>query len=112
MQQTKNAMKTIITDLRENDSMTIVEFDDTINVWSDNDGNKIFDASLGNKEKAIEYLEGLESEGGTNINDALMEALTIIGEIKTLKSRKESQYMIIFLTDGQVIFNQFSQQIK
>ena len=112
MQQTKNAMKTIITDLREEDSMTIVEFDDTINVWSDSDGNKIFDASLGNKEKAIEYLEGLESEGGTNINDALMEALTIIGEIKTLKSRKESQYMIIFLTDGQVRFNQFSQKFQ
>ena len=104
MQQTKNAMKTILTDLREKDSMTIIEFDDSINVWTDDNGNKIFSASLDNKEKAIEYVEGLESDGGTNINDALMEALSIIGEIKELKSRKESQYMIIFLTDGQVTF--------
>ena len=104
MQQTKNAMKTILTDLREKDSMTIIEFDDSINVWTDDNGNKIFSASLDNKEKAIEYVEGLESDGGTNINDALMEALSIIGEIKELKSRKESQYMIIFLTDGQVSF--------
>ena len=105
MQQTKNAMKTIITDLREEDSMTIIEFDDDMNVWTDDDGHKIFDASPDKKERAIEYVEGLESDGGTNINDALMEALSIIGEIKAQKRRKESQYMIIFLTDGQVSNN-------
>ena len=102
MQQTKNAMTTIIKDLRDKDSMTIIEFDDDINVWKDDDGHKIFDASQDNKENAIEYVEGLEADGGTNINDALMEALSIIGVIKTIKSRKESQFMIIFLTDGQV----------
>ena len=102
MQQTKNAMKTIIKDLRDKDSMTIIEFDDDINVWKDDDGHKIFDASQDNKENAIEYVEGLEADGGTNINDALLEALSIIGDIKTIKSRKESQFMIIFLTDGQV----------
>ena len=55
MQQTKNAMNTILTDLREKDSMTIIEFDDSINVWKDDTGIKIFQASLENKENAIEF---------------------------------------------------------
>ena len=101
MHQTKNAMKTILSDLRENDSMTIIEFDDLIKVWTDSNGNQGFSATEGNKEKAIEYVESLVADKGTNINDALMKALSIIDQMKR-RGKEETQYMIIFLTDGHV----------
>ena len=101
MHQTKNAMKTILSDLREQDSMTIIEFDDTVKVWTDEGGNQFFSASQENKDNAMEYLDGLEADKGTNINDALIEALSIINQIKT-KRKSETQYMVIFLTDGHV----------
>ena len=101
MHQTKNAMKTILSDLREQDSMTIIEFDDTVKVWTDEGGNQLFSASQENKDNAMEYLDGLEADKGTNINDALIEALSIINQIKTNR-KTETQYMVIFLTDGHV----------
>ena len=101
MHQTKNAMKTISSDLREQDSMTIIEFDDVVKVWTDEGGNQFFSASQENKDNAMEYLDGLEADKGTNINDALIEALSIINQIKT-KRKSETQYMVIFLTDGHV----------
>ena len=101
MHQTKNAMKTILSDLREQDSMTIIEFDDIVKVWTDEGGNQFFSASQENKDNAMEYLDGLEADKGTNINDALIEALSIINQIKTNR-KTETQYMVIFLTDGHV----------
>ena len=101
MHQTKNAMKTILSDLREKDSMTIIEFDDIVKVWTDEGGNQFFSASQENKDNAMEYLDGLEADKGTNINDALIEALSLINQIKT-KRKSETQYMVIFLTDGHV----------
>ena len=101
MHQTKNAMKTILSDLREQDSMTIIEFDDIVKVWTDKGGNQLFSASQENKDNAMEYLDGLEADKGTNINDALIEALSIINQIKTTR-KSETQYMVIFLTDGHV----------
>ena len=101
MHQTKNAMKTILSDLREQDSMTIIEFDDVVKVWTDEGGNQFFSASQENKDNAMEYLDGLEADKGTNINDALIEALSLINQIKT-KRKSETQYMVIFLTDGHV----------
>ena len=101
MHQTKNAMKTILSDLREQDSMTIIEFDDAVKVWTDEGGNQFFSASQENKDNAMEYLDGLEADKGTNINDALIEALSLINQIKT-KRKSETQYMVIFLTDGHV----------
>ena len=105
MHQTKNAMKTILSDLREQDSMTIIEFDDIVKVWTDEGGNQFFSASQENKDNAMEYLDGLEADKGTNINDALIEALSIINQIKT-KRKSETQYMVIFLTDGHVSYIQ------
>ena len=52
MHQTKNAMKTILSDLREQDSMTIIEFDDIVKVWTDEGGNQFFSASQENKDNA------------------------------------------------------------
>ena len=101
MHQTKNAMKTILSDLREQDSMTIIEFDDVVKVWTDEGGNQFFSASQENKDNAMEYLDGLDADKGTNINDALIEALSIINQRKT-KRKSDTQYMVIFLTDGHV----------
>ena len=101
MHQTKNAMKTILSDLRDKDSMTIIDFDDIIKVWTDSNGNQIFSATETNIEKAIGYVESLEADKGTNINDALIQALSIIDQMKS-KGKEETQYMIIFLTDGHV----------
>ena len=81
--------------------MTIIDFDDLIKVWTDSNGNQIFKATQTNIKKAIEYVESLEADKGTNINDALIQALSIIDRMKR-HGKEERQYMIIFLTDGHV----------
>ena len=118
--QTKNAMKTILSELREQDSLTIIEFDDNIKVWTQSNGDRwmesqvdgqletarkqVFQATRRNIADAIAQVESLQADGGTNINDALMKALSIIGEMRKQETA-EQQYMIIFLTDGHVSYN-------
>ena len=113
MHQTKNAMKTILSDLREKDFMTIIDFDDAVKVWTDSDGNEVFPATRSRVADAMDYVDGLVADKGTNINDALLKALEIINKIKTNRMYDrnrlgngidETQYMIIFLTDGHVSY--------
>ena len=55
---------------------------------------KIFDA--------IGFVLGLTSQGGTNINDALMRALEIAEQVKSQEEiGSKTEQMIIFLTDGE-----------
>ena len=45
---------------------------------------------------------GLTSQGGTNINDALIRALEIAEQVKSQEEiTSKTEQMIIFLTDGQ-----------
>lgn len=55
-----------------------------------------------NKQKALRHVLGLDANGGTNINDALLKALTLVEDVK--KSERlpaKVRPTIIFLTDGE-----------
>ena len=104
MEQTQRAMETILSDLREEDSFTIIDFDDKVTVWADGDleQNEARPATKANVEKAIEYVDRLVADGGTNINDALVQALSVVSNIQRNEKKEGKQCMIIFLTDGHV----------
>lgn len=169
MKQTKNALRTIIGELREKDHMTLLSFSDEVSTW-DGRGNVIASVNKDNVEAALNHIDALEARGkskrfiyslfnlssslftskvekarnirskekyigttqrllrlflsisfsfctilkrdrlcpfssfftgGTNLNDALVQALTIIAHVKhrgVLKT--DVQPMIFFLTDG------------
>ena len=55
-----------------------------------------------NKNEALLEVLGFEASGSTNINDALLEALTLVENIrKAEKLPGNVQPTIIFLTDGE-----------
>ena len=83
MHQTISAMVTILGEMRGQDYLTIVSFATNVTVWrtEDRDTN-ILEASPSNLKMAVKYVETLEAAGETNINDALLQALTILSEVK------------------------------
>ena len=91
MHQTISAMVTILGEMRSQDYLTIVSFSTNVTVWrtEDRDTN-ILEASPSNIKMAVKYVESLEAAGETNINDALLQALTILSEVKQTGTMKVS----------------------
>lgn len=87
--QAKDAVRFIINHLDEKDKFSLIDFDDGVSVLS----SEIISASTENREKALRFVDEIEDSGGTNINDALLQAL------KMIESGKRPNY-ILFLTDG------------
>jgi len=99
MQQTIAAMVTILGEMRSKDFITIISFATNVSVW-EIDNSAIVKASDSNVKSAINYVEQLEAAGETNINDALIKALTIITHVKQKGVLEGVQPMVFFLTDG------------
>ena len=74
-------MVTILGEMRSEDYLTIVSFATNITVW-DNLGTNLVQATPNNITKAIEYVQSLEAAGETNINDALLQAMSILADTK------------------------------
>ena len=110
LQQTKDAMVTILDDLSEKDHFNILVFSDEVTNWIP-DAEKLLEAphSLTHKgtkelrDEALRYVLKLNTLGGTNINDALMEALNLVTDVKIAETAvpKNTNPIIIFLTDGE-----------
>ncbi|KAK9890512.1 hypothetical protein WA026_010588 [Henosepilachna vigintioctopunctata] len=120
--QLKEAMKTILDQLKKEDTFNIIDFNSDINVW-DIPGEKIqyqeveqnywddpskqnkseqslpgsFEANSENIKKAKNVVQKLEATGGTNIFSALEIALNLL---KDNKNKDTRQPIIMFLTDG------------
>merc|ERR1719357_1965795 len=77
MQQTISAMVTILGEMRSKDYLTIISFATNISVWELGE-SAIVKASPENIENAVKHVELLEAAGETNINDAVLKALTIV----------------------------------
>jgi len=90
IEQAKQALGFIITHLDKEDRFTIIDFDDGIELFSPS----LLPADKKNVEQAIRFMDRIEASGGTNINDALLEALEKI-------ERTSRPNYLIFLTDGQ-----------
>merc|ERR1712038_1052862 len=109
LQQTKDAMVTVIDDMTEKDYFNIITFSDEVYHWKpENEKLKEEPHAMtyqGNdeiKSEALSHVLSLETVGGTNINEGMLAALRLVAEVRrseTIPGNTKS--MIIFLTDGQ-----------
>jgi len=130
LEQLKQAMSTILTDLNQADLFSVVLFSSTVQVWDsnatdiefsnserrtfrfdwDDNGEEeavtlaptvIADATTENIEKAKEFINGLSAFGATNINAALLQALQVSQISRNNSNVQKPETIIIFLTDGE-----------
>ncbi len=92
IEQAKEGLRFMLNHLNENDKFNIVAFSDEIEVFR----SRLVPASQSNLEGAMDFVEDLEAEGSTDINEALLTALRMLSGA----DRSRANY-ILFLTDGQ-----------
>ncbi len=90
MEQAKNALHFCLDNLNGQDRFTVITF----NEGADSLSRGLIPASLENIKKAHKFVSDVDATGGTNINEALSSALTL------LRDAEGSQKMMVFLTDG------------
>ena len=107
--QTKDAMTTMLDWMgaKKIDKFNIILFDDEVRIWSGRptySGEISYDikAHDGSVFDAYQFVLDLEASGGTNIDDALTEALKIAQRVKENgEIDDKTEQMVIFLTDGE-----------
>ncbi|KAM6143245.1 LOW QUALITY PROTEIN: inter-alpha-trypsin inhibitor heavy chain H6 [Erethizon dorsatum] len=99
MKQTEKAMSVILSDLQANDYFHIIYFSE-VSVKS---GSSI-QATMQNSHSAKDYLGHREDDGWTDINAALLEAVSVLKHSNQESGKGPSVGkipLIIFLTDGE-----------
>ncbi|KAG7237914.1 hypothetical protein INR49_031707, partial [Caranx melampygus] len=101
IKQTKQAMSTILGDLREGDHFNIITFSDKVHTWRK---GRTVRATRQNVRDAKDFVKRIIAEGWTNINAALLSAAQLVnppspGSSNLLSSRRVP--LVIFLTDGE-----------
>ena len=91
--QTRDALKTIIDQLRPTDRFTMVTFESTVSSWR----SELVIASNHNKQLGVNFALGLEAGGGTNFNDGLLLGVDIL-QAQTITTNIP---LIVMLTDGE-----------
>lgn len=89
--QVKTVFTKIISDLPPDDHFNVIFFDTTIQTFS----NTLMEANTKNKADATNFVNGLDANGGTNINEALLDSLDMFD------NNSKRVPIIIFLTDGE-----------
>jgi len=89
--QARSGLKKCMKMLTERDMFSIVRFSDSYSFLSPN----MLKASELNLEMAYDYIDGLDADGGTEMQPALDYCLRI-------KGRPEASRLLVFLTDGDV----------
>ena len=87
LEQAKEALRFVLERLNPDDRFNILSFNDTIDTYAE---------TLRSAERADEaddFVDDLRADSGTNINEALLEALRLLPG--------ERPELVIFLTDGQ-----------
>ncbi|XP_031423009.1 inter-alpha-trypsin inhibitor heavy chain H3-like [Clupea harengus] len=98
MEQTKEALLTILSDLNEDDYFGLVLFDDEIEPWRPS----LTKATEDYVATAKEFVKTIEDRGSTNINDAVLKAVEMLMTDKQQNLLPENSVsMVILLTDGQ-----------
>merc|ERR1712203_630054 len=107
LQQLKDAMFTVLNDMKPEDFFNIITFSTSVNNWSPSgitkEGDQIaIPATKENKKKAISHVLDLEAEGGTNINSAMLKGLELAKEVLRSESLPQGvASMLVFLSDGE-----------
>ncbi|KAM6924500.1 inter-alpha-trypsin inhibitor heavy chain H6 [Xenentodon cancila] len=101
IKQTKQAMTTILGDLREGDHFNIITFSDKIHTWRE---GRTVKANRQNIREAKEFVRRTIAEGWTNINAALLSAAQLLNSSSSGSSSQLPSHrvpLVIFLTDGE-----------
>lgn len=100
IRQTKDALFTILRELRPNDHMNFVTFSNRIRVWQP---GKLVPVTPNNVLDAKKFIYMISPTGGTDINNAIQTGSTLLRDY--LSSKDETHHnsvsLIIFLTDGR-----------
>ncbi|XP_036415924.1 inter-alpha-trypsin inhibitor heavy chain H3-like isoform X2 [Colossoma macropomum] len=103
MEQTREALQTILDDLYEEDHFGLITFDDKIVEWRPSLSN----ATKKNVNAAKTFVKNIQAVGWTNINDAVLRAVDILTAAEKNKTVPgNSASMIILLTDGDPTFGE------
>ncbi|XP_063064139.1 inter-alpha-trypsin inhibitor heavy chain H6-like isoform X2 [Engraulis encrasicolus] len=96
--QTKEAMDTILTDLRGHDYFNIITFATDVYTWKP---NGTIPATAANIKAAKAFVKKMKVIDSTNINSALVEAGHLLRDSSASREARHRVPMVIFLTDGQ-----------
>jgi Ca-activated chloride channel family protein len=89
--QAKKALAFCISSLNTGDKFNIVRFSTDVRSWKP----ELQDFTDATKAEALDFIKDMRARGGTNINDALLEA------VKMQTAVADRPFMVIFITDGQ-----------
>ncbi|XP_014002439.1 inter-alpha-trypsin inhibitor heavy chain H6 isoform X2 [Salmo salar] len=97
IKQTKQAMSTILGDLREEDHFNIITFSDKVHTWKK---GRTVRATRSNIRDAKDFVKRIIAKGWTNINAALLSAAQLVNPPSSSGGTRRVP-LIIFLTDGE-----------
>merc|ERR1712038_2194810 len=109
IQQLKDAMFTVLEDLKETDFFNMIEFNSGVSHWSREgfdsfqpaEFSEFYPATEENKNEAIKSVIELSAGGGTNLNDAILAGLDVAETaLKREALPRDVKSLIVFLTDG------------
>ncbi|XP_077385743.1 inter-alpha-trypsin inhibitor heavy chain H3-like isoform X2 [Festucalex cinctus] len=92
IEQTRTALIHILNDLAEDDFFGLITFDSSVSYWK----RELVQADSQNVKSAKEFAVRIWAQGGTNINQALLDGSRMLNE----NPRKGSASILILLTDG------------
>uniref|UniRef100_A0A8C9Z439 Inter-alpha-trypsin inhibitor heavy chain 5 n=1 Tax=Sander lucioperca TaxID=283035 RepID=A0A8C9Z439_SANLU len=99
IRQTKDALFTILRDLRPGDRFNLVSFSNKIKVWQP---NRLVPVTPLNVRDAKKFIYMLVPTGGTNIDDAIQTGSSLLRDyLSSPDTSPNSVSLIIFLTDGR-----------
>ncbi|HPI02462.1 MAG TPA: VIT and VWA domain-containing protein [Candidatus Goldiibacteriota bacterium] len=90
IEKAKDALQFCVNTLKEGDRLGIIAFSSSVDAMS----GKLKNFSYQESGKAKNFIRAIDAEGGTDINSALQDALSM------LKKEKGRLPVIVFLTDG------------
>uniref|UniRef100_A0A8C4UZL7 Inter-alpha-trypsin inhibitor heavy chain 4 n=1 Tax=Falco tinnunculus TaxID=100819 RepID=A0A8C4UZL7_FALTI len=95
IEQTRDALLKILQDLRPEDHFSFITFNSKVAEWK----SSLLPATAEHVASATGFVQTLSAGGGTDINRALLTAVSVLDKAERLPERSVS--MIILLTDGQ-----------
>ncbi|XP_047597877.1 inter-alpha-trypsin inhibitor heavy chain H5 isoform X2 [Lutra lutra] len=98
LRQTKDALFTILHDLRPQDHFSIIGFSNRIKVWK----NHLVSVTPDNVRDGKVYIHHMSPTGGTDINGALQRGIKLLNDYVAHNDIEDrSVSLIVFLTDGK-----------
>ncbi|XP_072309848.1 inter-alpha-trypsin inhibitor heavy chain H5 [Eucyclogobius newberryi] len=98
IKQTKEALLTILGDLRPSDHFNFISFSNKVKEWK----NRLVPVTPLNVRDAKKFIYMISPTGGTNINSAIETGSSLLRDyLSTSEANPNSVSLIIFLTDGR-----------